>query len=621
MVTKINWLCCTCHLDCKQAYLHNVSINTNSVFTNVSSAVLTNNLPTCLPIFFTIFSNLYVCMYKVLTDFSCVCNHETLLMFSHSVMVLLFHSVCFKMAASSRLSDDQLRKKLREFGIEVGPITTSTRPIYERKLNESQRKRSGSSSSSAAKKLRVEPKPPAAKGKQKVRPPANKSMANGRRAAIRATMNKGKCNVDGETAPPKNKLAAIVPSSRRTPAKYAYNEEERVDSEEDTFDSLMSVGEGTLPQPRADSYEFAVPRSPSADQPTSSFPNLKTMLQLGVEKVKHFFGGVPSGQQGGIVGPSVIRSSSISSIGEEIQEDMHRHRKPSPEPGPSPPPLRNAHQIRKQKSASSHSDSHSEKYDWELEAEDVHICRKGDGSLWSLGKGGFGVVYKGIMGGVDEVAVKVVHMQSPVFIEQFKHEIDMISKLRHRHIVQFYGACIDPSTVYMVTELMQTDLFSALRRLTHQYRWSGVYGAQVAIGIASGIHYLHSRKPSVVHRDIKSPNILLMDSMAKIADVGLARTKSDSDMTAQKGFTAAWAAPEVVYRRRATEKIDIWSFGIILWEIVTGQPPRVGHLNLPLGTPTRLRSVYAACTSEDPQRRPPAGDVIQHLKMCLSDPS
>ena len=69
-------------------------------------------------------------------------------------------------------------------------------------------------------------------------------------------MNKGKCNVDGETAPPKNKLAAIVPSSRRIPAKYAYNEEERVDSEEDTFDSLMSVGEGTLPQPRADSYEF-----------------------------------------------------------------------------------------------------------------------------------------------------------------------------------------------------------------------------------------------------------------------------------------------------------------------------------------------------------------------------
>ena len=116
-------------------------------------------------------------MYKVLTDFSCVCNHETLLMFSHSVMVLLFHSVCFKMAASSRLSDDQLRKKLREFGIEVGPITTSTRPIYERKLNESQRKRSGSSSSSGceeakggAKNLLLR------KGKQKVRPPAKQNQ-------------------------------------------------------------------------------------------------------------------------------------------------------------------------------------------------------------------------------------------------------------------------------------------------------------------------------------------------------------------------------------------------------------------------------------------------------------
>ena len=64
--------------------------------------------------------------------------------------------------------------------------------------------------------------------------------------------------------------------------------------------------------------------------------------------------------------------------------------------------------------------------------------------------------------------------------------------------------------------------------------------------------------------DIKSP---ILDNVTKIADVGIAKSKMQSDMTAQQGFTIAWAAPEVVYRRRTTEKIDIWSFGIILWEV------------------------------------------------------
>ena len=253
------------------------------------------------------------------------------------------------------------------------------------------------------------------------------------------------------------------------------------------------------------------------------------------------------------------------------------------------------------------------KYDWELQPGDVQICQRPDGSNWYLGRGGFGEVFKGIKDGVDEIAIKVIKVSSPVVVEQFKQEINTISTLRHRHILQFYGACTHPTCLYMVTELMQTDLYSALRK-DSRYFWSGKFGREVAVGIASGLHYLHSRKPAMVHRDIKSPNILLMDGLSKIADVGLARSKANSDMTAQRGFTVAWAAPEVVYRRRATEKIDIWSFGVILWEIVSGSIPHVGQLVMPKSSPIAVQHLFHQCTAEDPTLRPTAAETIVRLK-------
>ena len=258
------------------------------------------------------------------------------------------------------------------------------------------------------------------------------------------------------------------------------------------------------------------------------------------------------------------------------------------------------------------------KYDWELLPGDVEICRKSDGQLWILGKGGCGQVYRGLKDKVDDIAVKVIRLQGCVgdprsAIAQFKQEIDLISKLRHRHILQFYGACIQPSCLFMVTELMDTDLFSALREGT-KYTWAGEHGREVLMGTASGLHHLHSRRPTIVHRDIKSPNILVMNGLAKIADVGIANTMAATDMTAQRGFTIAWAAPEVILRKRANEKIDIWSFGIILWEVVTGNVPRPGQLVFPSQAPVKLRHLYLQCTRDDPSSRPTAAEIIHVLK-------
>lgn len=260
------------------------------------------------------------------------------------------------------------------------------------------------------------------------------------------------------------------------------------------------------------------------------------------------------------------------------------------------------------------------KYDWELNPTEVTLCKRESGSLWSLGKGGFGEVFKGLRDGVDEVAVKVIRISSctPSVVEQFKAEIDLISKLRHRHIVQFYGACVQPQNLYMVTELMSSDLFSVLRlpREAERYKWTGLYGKEVLVGVASGLNYLHSRSPPVVHRDIKSPNILVMGAIAKIADVGVARTMGGGvpDMTAQRGFTMAWAAPEVVYRKRATEKIDIWSLGVLMWEVVSGKTPRPGSLVMPAAAPPPLKALYSKCTSNDPKGRPSASEVITILR-------
>ena len=226
-------------------------------------------------------------------------------------------------------------------------------------------------------------------------------------------------------------------------------------------------------------------------------------------------------------------------------------------------------------------------------------------------------MYRGLKDGVDEVAVKVIRLQGcdpRSAMSQFKQEIDTISRLRHRNVLQFYGACIKPSCLFMVTELMDTDLFSALREHGSKYMWSGQHGREILLGIASGLHHLHSRRPLIVHRDIKSPNILVMGGLAKIADVGIANTMATTDMTAQRGFTIAWAAPEVILRKRANEKIDVWSFGIILWEVVSGRVPRPGQLVFPAHAPGGLQTLYSRCTSDDPSSRPSAADIIHTLK-------
>lgn len=538
------------------------------------------------------------------------------------------------------LSNDELRRCLQEHGMkDIGPIQSSTRELYERQLNKRLRKDSrGNSDTPVTKRRKVTaPSPPVVPSKviKKNKSHQYRSQRQSHRGnmSVPRPVRTPKLAADSyvlieddERLPPD---IGLLPSIGFKPSlSYPDTTEDVDEGYHNQYDSgRMGMSLSDISQfptsdgQDSDNMEVTAP-SPLHRRPINrdkwSFSSTARMIGQGVKSlVSSFLTPVTSPT---VTPPSrtrhhsTLRNEDSVDIGGEIEiegngvpkDEVHLSPEPSapPFPEPSAPPFP--------------SDDHSAEtthYDWELLPEDVQFCIKPDGSKWHLGKGGFGEVFKGIKDGVDEVAVKVIRLQHnhSTSMEQFKHEIDLISKLRHRHILQFYGACIRPQCLYMVTELMQSDLFTALRT-NKQYKWTGEYGKEVCVGIATGIHYLHSRRPPIVHRDIKSPNVLLMDGLAKIADVGIAKAKMSSDMTAQRGFTVAWAAPEVIYRRRATEKIDIWSFGVILWEVVTGKPPGVGRLTMPSTAPAQLRTIYNDCSKEDPQQRPATDEILVTLK-------
>eukprot|EP00879_Flechtneria_rotunda_P017662 GHRR01018514.1.p1 GENE.GHRR01018514.1~~GHRR01018514.1.p1 ORF type:complete len:217 (+),score=59.35 GHRR01018514.1:42-692(+) len=143
------------------------------------------------------------------------------------------------------------------------------------------------------------------------------------------------------------------------------------------------------------------------------------------------------------------------------------------------------------------------------------------------------------------------------------------------------------------------------------------------------------QRPPMMHRDLKSPNVLLSEEgVAKIADVGMVRSQVKDLVTAQPVMTPLWAAPEVVRHERASIKADIWSYGILIWELISGeditefQPlsisrqvapsPTAKAMALPVKCPTVARKIFTACTQMDPERRPAAQTLVEWLRADMS---
>uniref|UniRef100_A0A0D3GS25 Serine/threonine-protein kinase n=1 Tax=Oryza barthii TaxID=65489 RepID=A0A0D3GS25_9ORYZ len=191
-----------------------------------------------------------------------------------------------------------------------------------------------------------------------------------------------------------------------------------------------------------------------------------------------------------------------------------------------------------------------------------------------IGEGGFGAVYKGILHG-QEVAVKRMAKGSNQGLEELKNELVLVAKLHHRNLVRLVGFCLDEGErlliyEYMSNKSLDTFLFEQKRKLDWAVRF------KIIEGIARGLQYLHQdSQKKIVHRDMKASNILLdADMNPKIGDFGLARLFGQDqtrEVTSRIAGTFGYMPPEYVLRGQYSTKSDVFSFGILVIEIVTGR--------------------------------------------------
>ncbi|KAG6474444.1 putative serine/threonine-protein kinase [Zingiber officinale] len=194
-----------------------------------------------------------------------------------------------------------------------------------------------------------------------------------------------------------------------------------------------------------------------------------------------------------------------------------------------------------------------------------------------IGRGGFGTVYKGILGNGVAVAVKVLSTESKQGIKEFLTEIDTITNVRHPNLVELLGCCVEESSRILVYEYVEnSSLDRALLGMTvdtTNLNWKN--RSAICIGTATGLAYLHEElEPPTVHRDIKASNILLDSNFApKIGDFGLAKLFPDNitHISTRVAGTNGYLAPEYAMKGQLTKKADVYSFGVLLIEIISGR--------------------------------------------------
>ncbi|CAN4108250.1 unnamed protein product [Withania somnifera] len=195
-----------------------------------------------------------------------------------------------------------------------------------------------------------------------------------------------------------------------------------------------------------------------------------------------------------------------------------------------------------------------------------------------IGSGGYGKVYKGTLPNGELVAIKRALQGSMQGAHEFKTEIELLSRVHHKNVVGLAGFCFDQGEQMLVYEYIPNGTLKDGLSGKTGIRLDWMRRLRIAIGAARGLQYLHDLvNPPIIHRDIKSNNILLDDRLnARVADFGLSKLLGDSErghITTQVKGTMGYMDPEYYMTNQLTEKSDVYSFGVVLLEIVTGKIP------------------------------------------------
>ena len=249
--------------------------------------------------------------------------------------------------------------------------------------------------------------------------------------------------------------------------------------------------------------------------------------------------------------------------------------------------------------------------EWEIDRRQIRLNKK-------LGAGQFGEVWEGVWNGTTQVAVKTLK-PGTMSASEFLQEASLMKKLRHPKLIQLYAVCTKEEPIYIITELMKYgSLLDYLRGDGRVLKIPQLIdtGAQVASGMA------FLEQANYIHRDLAARNILVGENrVCKVADFGLARVIDEDIYEAHTGakFPIKWTAPEAAMYSRFTIKSDVWSFGILLYEIITyGRFPYPGMTNAevlekiqtgyrmacPPNCPKNLHDMMLECWRDDPSSRP-----------------
>ncbi|CAB3990553.1 mitogen-activated kinase kinase kinase 7 isoform X3 [Paramuricea clavata] len=263
------------------------------------------------------------------------------------------------------------------------------------------------------------------------------------------------------------------------------------------------------------------------------------------------------------------------------------------------------------------------------------IPRKEVQQIEIVGRGAFGVVHKAKWRG-NIVAAKTLEAENEQ--NAFTIEAQQMSRVKHQNIIKLYGVVHNP-----ICLIMEFAEGGSLYNLLHGWEnckacpeYTAAHAISWALQCAMGVEYLHGTKPKpIIHRDLKPPNLLLdsTHTQLKIGDFGTA-CDMQTYMTNNKG-SAAWMAPEVFEGRTYAEKCDVYSFGVIIWQMVSRRKPydaiggpalrvmwAVYHGTRPSpiqGMPKPLETLMTRCWDKEPDKRPSFSKIVPFLTHFMQD--